>query len=59
MKNLVVVGISDTADRIIRFVERYHLYHILGCTVNKKYMPESGCTIVGGKSKGFSSRRFR
>lgn len=34
MKNLVIVGISDTADRIARFVERYSLYNIIGCTVN-------------------------
>ena len=40
MKNLVIVGISDTADRIARFVERYSLYNIIGCTVNKEYIPE-------------------
>lgn len=48
MQNLVIVGISDTADRIIRFVERYNLFHILGCTVNKEYMPKDGMAIVGG-----------
>lgn len=48
MQNLVIVGISDTADRIIRFVERYHLFHVLGCTVNKEYMPKTGMAIVGG-----------
>ncbi len=48
MKNLVIVGISDTADRIARFVEHYHLFNILGCTVNKQYVPESGYAIVGG-----------
>lgn len=48
MQNLVIVGISDTADRIIRFVERYNLFHILGCTVNKEYMPKTGMAIVGG-----------
>ena len=47
MQNLVIVGISDTADRIIRFVERYNLFHILGCTVNKEYMPENGIVNVG------------
>lgn len=51
MKNLVVVGISDTADRIIRFVERYHLYHVLGCSVNNQYMPEEGRAIVGGQNR--------
>lgn len=49
MKNLVIVGISDTADRIARFVERYSLYNIIGCTVNKEYVPESGMAEVGGK----------
>ena len=48
MKNLVIVGISDTADRIARFVERYSLYKIIGCTVNKEYVPESGIAEVGG-----------
>lgn len=48
MQNLVIVGISDTADRIIRFVEHYHLFHVLGCTVNKEYMPKTGMAIVGG-----------
>lgn len=47
MQNLVIVGISDTADRIIRFVERYNLFHVLGCTVNKEYMPKTGMAIVG------------
>lgn len=49
MKNLVIVGISDTADRIARFVERYSLYKIIGCTVNKEYIPEGGMAEVGGK----------
>ena len=48
MENLVIVGISDTADRIIRFVERYNLFHVLACTVNKEYMPKDGMAIVGG-----------
>lgn len=48
MKNLVIVGISDTADRIARFVERYSLYNIIGCTVNKEYVSEGGMAEVGG-----------
>lgn len=51
MQKLVIVGISDTAERIIRFVERYHLFHVLGCTVNKEYMPKTGMAIVGGKNE--------
>lgn len=48
MQNLVIIGISDTADRIIRFIERYNLFHILGCTVNKEYMPKDEIAFVGG-----------
>ena len=51
MKNLVIVGISDTADRIARFVERYSLYNIIGCTVNKEYVPEGGMAEVGGVNR--------
>lgn len=51
MQNLVIVGISDTADRIIRFVERYNLFHVWGCTVNKEYMPKTGMAIVGGQER--------
>lgn len=51
MQNLVIVGISDTADRIFRFVERYNLFHVLGCTVNKEYMPKTGMAIVGGQER--------
>ena len=51
MKNLVIVGISDTADRICLFVERYKLFNIIGCTVNEEYMPKSGYAIVGGASR--------
>lgn len=54
MQNLVIVGISDTADRIIRFVERYNLFHVLGCTVNKEYMPKMGMAIVVGKNEKFT-----
>lgn len=54
MQNLVIVGISDTADRIIRFVEHYHLFHVLGCTVNKEYMPKDGIVIVGGQIEKFT-----
>ena len=55
MQNLVIVGISDTADRIIRFVERYNLFHVLGCTVNKEYMPKTGMAIVGARTKSLPS----
>ena len=48
MKNIVIVGISDTADRIISFIERYRLFNVLGCTVNEEYMPKDGLAIMGG-----------
>ncbi len=31
MSNLVIIGISDTADRIIRYVNRYRLFNVIGC----------------------------
>ena len=52
MRNLVIFGISDTADRICLFVERHNLFNIIGCTVNEEYMIESGYATVGSKSKG-------
>lgn len=48
MRNIVIVGISDTADRIILFIERYKLFNVLGCTVDKVYVPEDGYVILGG-----------
>ncbi len=48
MKNIVIVGISDTADRIILFIERYKLFNVLGCAVNKPYVPQEGRVILGG-----------
>lgn len=51
MKNVVIVGISDTADRIALFVEQYKLFNIIGCTVNKSYMPDNGVAIVGGRPR--------
>lgn len=59
MKNLVIVGISDTADRIALFVERYKLFNIIGCTVNNSFMPDNGVAIVGGAtSQSFSFGRI-
>lgn len=48
MSNLVIIGISDTADRIIRFVNRYHLFRIIGCAVDAVYVPENQYVVVGG-----------
>lgn len=51
MRNIVIVGISDTADRIILFIERYKLFNVLGCTVDKVYVPEDGYAILGGEKR--------
>ncbi len=48
MSNLVIIGISDTADRIIRFVNRYHLYSIIGCAADAAYLPENQRVVIGG-----------
>lgn len=48
MNNIVIVGISDTADRIILFIERYKLFNVLGCAVDKDYVPEDGHIVLGG-----------
>lgn len=51
MDNLVIIGISDTADRVALFVERYELYKIVGCAVDDEYLPENGKALVGGKER--------
>lgn len=48
MRNIVIVGISDTADRIILFIERYKLFNVLGCAVNRPYVPKDGRVLLGG-----------
>ena len=48
MSNLVIIGISDTADRIIRFVNRYCLFNVIGCAVDKSYLPENESIEIGG-----------
>lgn len=56
IKNIVIVGISDTADRIISFIDRYKLFNVLGCAVNKPYLPKGDHVFIGGgkkKSMGF------
>lgn len=42
MENIVIIGISDTADRIYQFIQRYSLYNVVGFSVDKEYLPESG-----------------
>lgn len=37
MKNLIIIGISKTANYVYEFVEYHHLYNIVGFAVNKEY----------------------
>ena len=48
MKNIVIIGISDTAGRVIQFIERYNLFNILGCSVSKEYLPKHNEILLGG-----------
>ncbi len=47
MSNLVIIGISDTADRIIRYVNRYRLFNVIGCAVDKMYLAENEYVTIG------------
>lgn len=49
MSNLVIIGISDTADRIIRYVNRYRLFNVIGCAVDKMYLTENEYVTIGGQ----------
>lgn len=51
MDNLVIIGIADTADRVVSFVERYKLFNIIGCAVDEKYVPPTNETILGGEKR--------
>lgn len=48
MRNIIIIGISDVADRFIRIIERYNLYNVLGCAVDKQYLPDSDSIFLGG-----------
>lgn len=41
IKNLIIIGISETAWRIYMFVERYKLYNVIGFAADKQYIKES------------------
>lgn len=38
MRNLVIIGTSETAERVYKFVIRYNLFNILGFSVDAQYM---------------------
>lgn len=37
MRNLIIFGISETAERVYEFVSRYNLFNIIGFTVDSKF----------------------
>ena len=37
MEKLVIIGVSETAERILYFCEHYHLYDVIGFSVDSKY----------------------
>lgn len=49
MKNIVIIGLSDVADRFIRIIERYKLYNVLGCAVDRPYLPSTNMIDIGGQ----------
>ena len=53
MKNFVIVGISDTADRICLFVERYHSTIFDSVRIGKKCLI-GGATVVKRNVLDFS-----
>lgn len=51
MKDLVIIGASETACRIVSFVNRYQLFNIVGCAVDDEYINgrtsiELGSTVL-------------
>lgn len=51
MNNIVIIGISDVADRFIRIIERHHLYKVVGCAVDAQYLPQSEHIDIGGAKR--------
>lgn len=41
MRNLVIIGTSETAERVYEFVVRYNLFNVLGFSVDAQYMDAS------------------
>lgn len=37
MKNLVIIGVSSTAEHVYHFVQEYNLYNVIGFAVNEQY----------------------
>lgn len=51
-KDIIIIGASDTADRIISFIEHYDLFNVRGCAVNKAYInSERSEVMLAGKKR--------
>lgn len=37
MENLIIIGLSKTADHVYEFIRSYNLYNVVGFAVNKEY----------------------
>ena len=48
MKNLIIIGISEVADRFIRIIERHKLFNVIACAVDKQYLPDTPYMSIGG-----------
>lgn len=51
MNNIVIIGISDVADRFIKIIEKYNLYNVVGCAVDKQYLPDTDEILLGGAKR--------
>lgn len=45
-KDIILVGASDTADRLISFIEHYDLYNVKGCAVNQRYIENGQDQVI-------------
>lgn len=51
MNNVVIIGLSDVADRFIRIIERHKLFNVIACAVDKQYLPDTPYISIGGGEK--------
>lgn len=48
MENLVIIGTSETADRVFQFIQRYKLFNVIGFAVDRAYKDTDtfcGCPV--------------
>ena len=41
LADLCIIGTNETAERVTQFVERYHLFNIVGYAVDRTYLTKS------------------